>query len=310
MKIFINLPTWLGDAVMASPAIKAIYEHFKEASFVLYGSSVSTSLFKNMPNTRVIKERKKTRYSDIFKARKSLGGFDLAVSFRSAISSKLLLGILKAKKRYFFNKYSYQSLHQALQYIHFIQSGLGFSINKTALYLPIKPLAKMQVLAIAPGAKYGCAKRWGAAKFAAVAKHYAKDFSVILLGSKDEEDTCDEIQSILEKDGIKVKNLCSKTSITMLAKWLSSAAVLVTNDSGAMHVAAAFKTPTVAVFGPTAYQKTSPWENQNARLVHLNLLCMPCMQRTCPLKHHKCMEDLGSQLVIKACDELFGESAS
>lgn len=303
MRIFINLPTWLGDAIMASPAIKAIYDAYPSASFVLYGTYSSTVLFKNMKNTLLIEEVKHKRYSNMFKARKKLASFDLAISFRSAVSSKILLGILKTKHKFYFNKYAFKNLHQTLQYIYFVKESLGITLNSSKLFIPIKPKTKKKIFAIAPGAKYGSAKRWDASYFASTAAHFAKEYKIVLFGSKDEEDICKDIEKLLAKDDIKAKNLCSKTSIPMLIKWLSGASLLLTNDSGAMHAGAVYKTPTVAVFGPTSWDKTSPWENQNSRLIHLDLLCMPCMQRTCPLHHHKCMKDLKPKRVIEACEE-------
>ncbi|ENE2163187.1 glycosyltransferase family 9 protein, partial [Campylobacter coli] len=108
MKIFIHLPTWLGDAVMASPALYGVYHHFKNAEFILYGSFVSTALFKEFPNAKIIVENKKSRYKQALSLRKKLGKIDLALSFRSALSSKIILHILKAKQRYFFNKYDFK----------------------------------------------------------------------------------------------------------------------------------------------------------------------------------------------------------
>lgn len=307
MKILINLPTWLGDGVMASPAIMAIYEHFKGSSFVLYGSYASCCLYKNMPNTSLLLEDKSKRYSNMLKNRKKYS-FDLAISFRSALSSRLLLHILRVEKRVFFNKRANVNLHQCEQYLLFIKGVLNKTDIKDDLSLPINPGKRLNILAIAPGAKYGSAKRWKAQYFIQVARHFAKDKRVILLGSKDEKDLCEKIASTLKDEGLKVKNLCMKTSINSLAKWLGKASLLITNDSGPMHLAAVYKTPTVAIFGPTSYHKTSPFKNENAIIVHLKLFCMPCMQRVCPLKEHKCMDDLKPQVVIKAAEKLLNQN--
>ena len=71
-----------------------------------------------------------------------------------------------------------------------------------------------------------------------------------------------------------------------------------TNDSGPMHIAAAYKVPLVALFGPTKFKETSPWQDESAKIVHLNLECMPCMKRVCPIKTHACMKELVPEIVI------------
>ena len=72
-----------------------------------------------------------------------------------------------------------------------------------------------------------------------------------------------------------------------------------------MHIASAFKVKTIALFGPTKFSETSPWKNENAKILHLNLQCMPCMKRSCPLGTHECMKELTPKMVIKEIEENF-----
>ena len=65
-----------------------------------------------------------------------------------------------------------------------------------------------------------------------------------------------------------------------------------------MHIAAAFKVPMVAIFGPTKADETAPFGNERAKIIKLNLPCQPCMRRTCPLKHHNCMEQITPKMVL------------
>ena len=65
-----------------------------------------------------------------------------------------------------------------------------------------------------------------------------------------------------------------------------------------MHIAAAFKVKTRALFGPTKFKETSPYKNENAKILHLNLECMPCMKRVCPIKTHECMKNLTPKMVL------------
>ncbi|EAK6286560.1 lipopolysaccharide heptosyltransferase II [Campylobacter lari] len=305
MKIFINLPTWLGDAVMASAAIYAIKEKFNDAEFLFYGSFVSTQVFKNFQNCKVIVENKKQRYSQIFKLRKELKEFDLAISFRSAFSSKLILHFIKAKQRFFFDKNQNKNDHQVLKYLKFIEQILDFKANSNSLKLPIKVKSTKKILGINAGAHYGSAKRWEASYFARVAKEFSHTHKILIFGVESEKKICDEIENLLLNDGIKAKNLCGKTSIFTLCKNISMLDLLITNDSGPMHIGAVYGVKTVAVFGSTKFSQTSPWQ-ENAKIAHLNLACMPCMQKVCPLKHHKCMKDLKPEVVINLAKNLLG----
>ncbi|MBM0636719.1 glycosyltransferase family 9 protein [Campylobacter sp. VicNov18] len=317
MKIFIHLPTWLGDAVMASAALYGVYERFKNAHFILYGSLASTALFKEFPNAQIIIEEKKTRYKQALSLRKTLGKIDLGISFRSALSSKIILHMLKIKQRYFFNKYRFKEEHQVLKYLYFIENSLHYKINSQALKLPFKlkfqsPLVLKngkKILGLNPGASFGSAKRWDANYFAEVALNFSKTHEVLIFGAgKTEQELCDEIFNILKEKNIKVKNLCNKTTIKTLCQNIAFCDIFITNDSGPMHISTVYKVKTVAIFGPTKFTQTSPWQNKNAQLAHLNLDCMPCMQKICPLKHHKCMKDLNPKIVIKKAQNIISNS--
>jgi heptosyltransferase-2 len=81
---------------------------------------------------------------------------------------------------------------------------------------------------------------------------------------------------------------------------ISNLDLLITGDSGPMHVAAAFQIPTVAIFGPTKDSETSQWMNKKSVIIKKNLECQPCMKRTCPLGHHDCMKKIKAKQVLKA----------
>lgn len=175
------------------------------------------------------------------------------------------------------------------------------------LYFEPKIFAQ-KTLGLNPGASYGSAKRWYPLYFAKVAQEFANDFDIVIFGGSNESEICDEIAHQLSKNGVKFTNLCGKTTIKELCEMIAgiakSGGIFITNDSGPMHIAAAFKTPTIALFGPTRWRETSPYANENARILHLNLPCMPCMKRVCPLGTHACMKNLLPQMAIDAIKEL------
>ncbi|MCP4971755.1 MAG: glycosyltransferase family 9 protein, partial [Arcobacter sp.] len=103
----------------------------------------------------------------------------------------------------------------------------------------------------------------------------------------------------LKQNGIiNYENLASKTTIPMLIEKIAGLDLFITNDSGPMHVAAAFKIPTITIFGPTKFTETNQWNNPKGKIITKNLDCAPCMKRICPLKHHNCMKQITSDDVI------------
>ena len=157
------------------------------------------------------------------------------------------------------------------------------------------------MLGINPGASYGSAKRWYPQEFAQVAAKLSSEYDIVIFGGPDEIDIAKDIEkSLIEKGVTNYQNLVGKTTIVELINQISSLDLFITGDSGPMHVAAAFQLPTVAIFGPTRDDETSQWMNEKSVIVKKNLDCQPCMQRTCPLKHHNCMKLIKADDVLKA----------
>ncbi len=294
MNIFIELPTWLGDTIMATPAIEGLVAKHPNAKLTLFGSHVSTQALKEHPNVlKIVEDRSKNskcRMIWLYKISKKLDKFDIAISFRSSFSSMLLLKFLKAKKRMQYKKNRFK-MHQVEKYANFLK------IKPKELKLYYKPFKyKKPTIGINPGATYGSAKRWNEEGFAKVIDHFSRDFDIILFGGPNEVDIANKIEKLSNSN---LLNLAGKTSIQELVERVAGLSLFVTNDSGPMHIAAAYKVPTFALFGPTKQDETSPWYNPNAYIISKNLECMPCMKRVCPLKHHKCMQELSADEVVR-----------
>ena len=312
MRVFIELPTWLGDSVMASAAVENIAANFADIKLTFFGSFAACELFKAHPKceTAIIDESKKAKFRVwwLFKNARRLSKFDAAFSFRSGLASKFLLFCLRAGRKFQFQKTA-ASLHQVQKYLNFVQSSLNLSHVTQNLSLNFTPCKfDAPVLGLNPGASYGSAKRWYPEYFAQVALKFKDRFSIVIFGGSGELEICSKIEQILAANGVKCDNLAGKTSIKELCEKIGgvgrSGGIFVTNDSGPMHIAAAFHVPTIALFGPTKFSETSPWQNENARILHLNLECMPCMKRVCPLGTHACMKGLTPNLVIKTIEEI------
>jgi len=300
MKILIELPTWLGDCVMATPAIENIVNFYNDVEITFIGSFVSIEALKNHPKaikTFVLDKK----YTSLYKISRDLGNFDAFFSFRSSIRSKFLKFLISAKKKYQFDKNKYQNRHQVEKYNDFVNDSL--SIDSTAKKLQIYGYniakSKKKILGINPGASYGSAKRWYPQEFAKVASELSAEYDIVIFGGPSEIDIAGDIEQALIDSSVKnYKNLAGNTTITELINKIASLDLFITGDSGPMHIAAAFQIPTVAIFGPTKDKETSQWMNKKSIIVKKNLDCQPCMKRICPLQHHNCMN------LIKAADVL------
>ena len=155
-----------------------------------------------------------------------------------------------------------------------------------------------------PGAEFGPAKRWPSAHFARLASALAtRDDPVILLGSPGERAIG---AAIAEAAPGLCRNLCGETTLDEALALIAGARLVVTNDSGLMHVAAAYRVPLVAIFGSSSPRYTPPLSAQ-AQVLSLGLACGPCFQRICPLGHTDCLNRLLPEQVLEAVQALRAE---
>jgi len=303
MRILIELPTWLGDCVMTTPAIENIVKKYNDCEIVFIGSQVSIALMSSHPNCieTYILDRKLINLASTIRSIKSI---DLFISFRGSIRTKLFQLLLNTENKYQYNKNKFFSGHQVEKYNQFIQESIGidFKAGKLKLFNSSgEHPSKMPLLGLNPGASYGSAKCWPYEKFVEVAVSLSDKFDILIFGGPDEVGLSNKIaQELMNKNCKNFTNLTGKTTIKDLMSYISSLNVFITGDSGPMHIAAAFQIPTVSIFGPTKVNETSQWMNNNSRVVKQHLNCQPCMKRVCPLGHHKCMKKITSKDVINS----------
>ena len=301
MKILIELPTWLGDTVMSTPAIENLVNYFNDSKITLIGSAIAIEALKNHPNvTKTYVLEKK--YLNLYKTIKSFDEFDVFFSFRSSLRSKFIKFYISSKRKYQFDKKKYIKDHQVEKYNNFVNDSLNINTFASKLILHTKEKnidGKNKLLGINPGASFGSAKRWYPKEFADVAINLSNQYDIIIFGGPGEKDIANDIENYLIEKGVdNYQNLAAKTTIKELINQISNLDLFITSDSGPMHLAAAFQVPTVAIFGPTKDNETSQWMNEKSIVVKKNLECQPCMKRTCPIGHHNCMKQ------VKALDVL------
>ena len=302
MKILIELPTWLGDCIMATPAIENIVNFNNDVEITFIGSFVAIESMKNHPKVvkTVVLDKK---YGVLYKTARNLGEFDYFFSFRSSLRTKFLKFFISAENKYQYDKNKYINCHQVEKYNDFVKNSLNIALKPGKLRIYKKnqflDVTQRQILGINPGASYGSAKRWYPEEFAKVASELSNQYDIVIFGGPGEADIAMDIEKALIENSItNYQNLAGKTTIPELINRISNLDLFITGDSGPMHVAAAFQVPTVAIFGPTKDDETSQWRNDKSIIVKKNLDCQPCMKRTCPLQHHDCMN------LIKAVDVL------
>jgi len=150
---------------------------------------------------------------------------------------------------------------------------------------------------LCPGAEFGPAKRWPAEHFANLARKFLADgLEVWLLGSPNDKPATEAVLSAAGTDRAALRDLSGRTDLGTAIDLLSLASIVVSNDSGLMHAAAAVGAPLVALFGSSSPAYTPPM-SATARIARIDIPCSPCFKRECPLGHFKCMNDLAPPAV-------------
>jgi heptosyltransferase-2 len=331
-KILVRPPNWIGDAVMSTPALGALRAAFPSSEIVLAANPAICELMRpHLFCDRVIVYDKKGPHKGIgglWKLCRLLARerFDLAVLFQNAIEAAIIARLAGIRTRAGYStdgraillthpvrvSKEARRLHQTQYYLNML-AGLGIPPVGQELRLQCTAeekstaggvLGQGRWAAINPGAAYGSAKRWPAERFAQVADALASDFGfkLLLVGGQGEASIGSEIEAAMRS---KPLNLVGRTSVRQLMALLASVDLVITNDSGPMHVAAAFDRPIVALFGPTDHCATSPLCSRSL-LVRKETECAPCLKRQCPTDH-RCMADISVDDVLHAVGALLAK---
>lgn len=332
-KILIRSANWIGDAVMTTPAMGAVRATFPEAEITVAANPVVAELLSPHPCCdRVLVFDKKGSHRGIpglvhFAHGLSREKFDLAILFQNAMEAaviSLLAGVpLRAGYRTDCRGFllthgvpvgrSDRGMHHTAYYLHMLErleirggsGSLSLACSEAENHWARTLLGEGSWVALNPGATYGSAKRWYPSRFAQVADRLMEELGarILLVGSAGETDIGEEIVRAVNGG---ILNMIGKTSVRQLMALLANCHLLITNDSGPMHIAAAFGVPIVALFGPTDHTTTSPLTDA-WRLVRKPADCAPCLKRTCPTDH-RCMEAIEAADVLRAVRDLVGKN--
>jgi heptosyltransferase II len=328
-KIFIRSTNWIGDAVMTTPAMGRVRAAFPHAEIVVAANPMVAELLRHHPDCdRLLVYDKKGVHHGLGGLLRFCGEirkeqFDLAILFQNAIEAAIMTTVAGIPRRAgyttdcrgFLLTHKVRGWRRARLFHHTdyylnMLAGLGLQGGDGRLLLHCtdeelawakEQLAEDSWVAINPGATYGSAKRWYPERFAAVADQLAEEFSarILLVGSPNELTIAREVAAKMRANPL---NLAGKTSVRQLMALLSQCHLLVTNDSGPMHVAAAFGVPIVAIFGSTDHTTTSPLA-PSCRIVRKPTDCAPCLKTECPTDH-RCMTAVSVVDVLAATRSL------
>jgi lipopolysaccharide heptosyltransferase II len=329
-RILIRGPNWVGDAVLAIPALKAVRSNFPEAEITLLVRPWVAGLFTSAPFIdRVWTEAKPTKLGDWTRITRDIRAFDfdLALLLPNSFESALMMFLARVPNRVGYAtdgrtwmltnsiEPSTNRRHQIHYYLDLAKAIRAETDNPSieiaatdeerqaarSLLAEEGIVRGARFLVLNPGAAYGSAKRWHEDRFADVADILAAEMElgVAMIGSESERPIAEQIRSRMKRPGAV---LSGRTSLETLIGVLAESTLMITNDSGPMHIAAALGIPTVAVFGSTDERVTSPF-GRRTRVVKNPVECSPCLLRECPIDH-RCMNGVSVDDVCKAARDV------
>ena len=333
-KILVREVNWVGDAVLTLPALAALDRRFPRAEIAVLAKPWAAGLFAGQSAVDRIVEYQAEGSHRGLRGRWELARelaqerFDLAVLFPNSLDAVIVPWLARVPRRVGYRTDGRGLLltqvvarsgrsaerHQVFRYLDLVRSlgadgeaiprlAVGVEAGREAdrLLQDLGVETGEACVAVNPGSVYGSAKRWPAERFAAVADALAESYRarVLLIGSAKERDVLEAVAGRMRRPPIR---LGGRTDLATLAAVLKRARLLLSNDTGAMHVAAAVGTPVLAVFGPTDADATGPL-GPDSRVIREPVPCSPCLLRECPIDH-RCMVGVGIAQVLHAAEEL------
>jgi heptosyltransferase II len=339
-RIALFLPNWIGDVVMATPAIRAVRDAFPAAELVAVCKPYVADVLAGAPwfAETILADKRGPRERRFFAVARKLRAtpLDAALLFPNSFRTAALAWTGGAKRIVGFSRYARgflltDKLHAKTDARgRFVPAPVIDDYNRLAEALGTKPPGHRmelfttladevaadavwrrfgldrysRVVALNPGAAFGAAKHWGCDHFAELARSLTTRLAcgVLVVCGPAERDIAH--RTVDESRSRHVYSLGDNAlSLGLTKAVVKRSDLLVTTDSGPRHFAAAFDRPVVALFGPTHVEWTETYFAKEICL-QKKLACGPCQQRVCPLAHHRCMRELAPAEVFAAADQL------
>lgn len=339
-RILVRATNWVGDAVMSLPALAAVRKRFPGAHIAVLARPWVAGLYRCEPFADEIVPYKPrpgwTGVADRWAAARQLRGqrFDCALLLQNAFDAALIAWMAGIPRRIGYSRDGRGLLltdpialpekggippHESFYYLELLRRA-GWVEE-----LPREPLVRLAgaerarsagkerfdgedwrgpVIGLSPGAAFGTAKQWLPERFAEAAIALANRLNahVALFGSGGERPLCETVLQPIVAAGIRARNFAGETTLEEFIERAAACDLMLTNDSGAMHIASALGVPTVTVFGATNHVTTGP-TGPMTRVVRVAVDCAPCQLRHCPIDH-RCMTRVTASMVVAAAGEL------
>jgi len=329
-RLLIRSTNWIGDAVMTTPAIRAIRKNFPDAEISILTKPWVAPVFESNPyvNNILIYDDSKKHKGLCGKLRlaKELKKhhFDAAILLQNAIEAAIITFFAGIPCRIGYNTDArgfllthsvkctpqIKKIHQTGYYLGILQ-GIGLKTDGTDLDLFVDKKNKElsakilksrgvspgdKLVGINPSATFGPAKQWFPQRYAELADRIEKVFGarIIIFGGPDDAELGRKISQMMQCSPV---NLCGKTTLEEAIALINMCDLFITNDSGLMHVATALDTPLIAIFGSTNPVTTGP-KSLSSRIVRVPVECSPCLKPQCPKGHLKCMNNIDVDMVF------------
>lgn len=332
MKIAAFLPNWIGDAVMATPALRAVRTQFPDAEIVgihrpVIGGVVEGTGLIDRSLIWNPKGDERSQRGLRFAMQTRRERFDTALLFPNSLRSAFMAWVSGAKRRVGFRRDGRSWLlndgieakpksppHPVIDEYLRLAEHLGCTQFSRTMEVATQPHEEKQwhdfrqthpspfswdrYLCLNPGGAFGAAKHWPTAQFAELARRISDELlrTVVVLCGPAERNTAREIAELAERRSVfAMADVPPSLGLTKAA--IKYADLLVTTDSGPRHLAPPFDVPVITLFGPTHIAWS---ETYYGKAVHLQqpVDCGPCQQRECPLQHHRCMTELSVDRVF------------